>query len=135
MSESGDDLLSALFGGLRDADAIGAPAFPAMLGAAAMRAAASPRSRSAGYYWAAAAAVVLATGLIVSRSRTSDQIGRLADSTRRIGEPAPSITTWTSPTEALLRTSGSELLMPASILTSTLDVATRASVTRRGDRK
>ena len=71
---------------------------------------------------AAAAVVVIAVGVVVRRRADAPRAGLLA----------PSITSWTSPTASLLRTSGGDLLGSPSVLSSTLDRGLHTPVNYKG---
>ena len=136
MTDFVDEQLTEHFARLRAADGATAPAFHAMWERAGVGATAAPGLRARMGFWiAAAAVVVVAAGVVVRAPQDRDRNGGLVPAMRSGARPTPSITDWISPTEGLLRTSATDLLAPPSILSSTLDGATRAFVDRHGDRK
>jgi len=114
-----DDELRARFAELREVDegGGGVPSFRSMWNDAERNA---PR-HGGGFVWAAAAAavLVLAAGLVVSRNRS-----------RETATPVPSILTWTSPTAGLLHMSNVAVLTPPSLLSSVLDGVTTPATGR-----
>jgi hypothetical protein len=110
MNSSPDDELRARFRDLR-ADRRDAPPFEDVVTRAETRPRSLRPTHRFGPVWiVAAAVVVVATGVMITRS--SDRSGPVLD--------VPSIATWRSPTASLLRTSGRELLAPPPILSSSL---------------
>lgn len=129
-----DDELRDRFRLLRDDDRAGAPAFRETWDAAAGRTpTTTPWRLNPVFALAAAAGVLLAVGLAFRAARDRDSARQLADSTVSSPLVAASITTWTSPTAGLLRTSGSELLGTPSLRTSILDRVVPAPVQPRGN--
>ena len=127
MIDREDDELRASFHQLREEDVTRAPAFPALL-EHAESVAPRPIRRSAPTrtfrLLAVAAGIVLVLGAI-------REIRRRARATS--GATVPSITTWTSPTQGLLRTSDRELLAPSPLLSSVLGASARAPIQRKGE--
>jgi hypothetical protein len=123
-----DDDLRARFDALRQADRARTPDFRTVLDRAEV-AHASPRRRGQPLVWVAAAAgIVLAFGITLHqvRDRGADRhAGGVAPSS---SSDAVSISTWTSPTASLLRTSGGEMLASPRLLSSILDGAARAAL-------
>lgn len=125
MNDMNDDELRARFARLRDADRGNVPPFGTLLERAEVRVRSVPRTRTLAPVWlAAAAVVVVATGVVLRRSNDRD---------RSSAPAATTISNWKSPTASLLRVSGRDLLAPPSILSSTLDGALRSPVKPKGD--
>lgn len=95
----------------RTADAAQAPAFAATIGAARLRR--TPVVTRV-LVWSAAAAAVLAFGVTIAR---------FADRPAPAPEVVQSISTWTSPTDALLRAPSGPLASAVPTLSSVLDDA------------
>lgn len=120
MNESNENPLRARFQELRD-DRPKAPAFQEVLERAQVRGASIPRVRTLVPVWiAAAAAVVLVTGVVLRRSDRSP------------ASEVPSISTWKSPTAGLLRYSGREMFAPPSVLSSSLGRVMSAPAKSKG---
>jgi hypothetical protein len=130
-----DDELRGRFRSLRDDERAGAPPFRETWDAASRRMPVAARWRVTPVLTlAAAAGVVLAAGLVLRSVRDRDSARLLADSTVHAPDVVPSITTWTSPTAGLLRSSGSELLAaPPALHASILDRVVPAPVQPRGN--
>jgi hypothetical protein len=127
MIEHEDDDLRACFHRLRDEDVARSPEFRMLVDAAqstVSRAAGPFSSRRPIRLLAAAAGIVLALGV-------GREITRRARAVR--AGVVPSITTWRSPTQGLLRTSDRELLAPSPLLSSVLGAAARIPLQRKGE--
>jgi len=135
-----DDRLHTHFESLRDDERTHVPTFRETWDAAAERARTTPHVRAPiprippVLALAAAAGVLLVVGLVLRSVRDRDSARLFADSTIHVPGVAPSITTWTSPTAGLLRTSGSELLAaPPALHASIVDRVVPAPVQPRGN--
>jgi hypothetical protein len=128
------DELRGRFRSLRDDERAGAPPFRETWDVASRRTPVTARWRVTPVLTlTAAAGVVLAVGLVLRSVRDRDSARLLADSTVHAPDAVPSITTWTSPTGGLLRTSGSDLLgSPPALHASILDRVAPAPVQPRG---
>lgn len=117
-----DDDLRVRFRQLRAEDGAHMPPFRAMLSRAGARVRSGRGLHTAGILgMAAAAGVIVASGVALARSGSgdADRIGAYPGHADE--SAAPSISNWKSPTASLVRTSGRHLLAPPSILTSVLD--------------
>jgi hypothetical protein len=135
MNEARDDDLRARFGALGAEEAARAPEFRSVLERVPARRRSATSSRSVMLLGLAAAAVLaVATGVAIRGRRTGEPLTLVADSTPSRAPAEPSITTWTSPTAGLLRTSGSMLLSaPPPIHSSILDGAFPTPAEPKGD--
>jgi anti-sigma factor RsiW len=135
MNDASDDELRARFAALRVEEAMRAPDFRGIRERVSGRARTRPRLRPAVILGlAAAAALVLATGVALHGIRNAALPPLVADSTPSGAGAGPLITTWTSPTAGLLRTSASELLSaPPPIRSSILDGVASAPTKPKGD--
>jgi hypothetical protein len=112
-----DDEMRAQFDDLRAEDKSHAPEFSALLSGVAQHVN-EPRRRTRAVWWfAAAASALVAATLVVQRVRQRDVI---LDSALAHTIPS-SITSWTSPTGGLLRTSQQTTITSPSIRRSVLD--------------
>jgi len=126
MNELTDSELRSRYDALRTADAANAPGFRELLDRATRAAAATDRSARRrlprlAVPIALAATIALAVG-----------IARMARRRASIQTP---LSTWTSPTARLLRTSGIGLAASPGVLTSVLDRATSPHVPLNGTRQ
>ena len=127
MIDREDDELRASFHQLRVDDVARAPEFRTLFesaGSVASRPARRFGSSRTLRIVAAAAGMVLVLGI-------AREISRRVRVTRAALVPA--ITTWTSPTQGLLRTSDRELLAPSPLLSSVLGATARAPIQRKGE--
>jgi len=128
MIENDDRELRASFRVLRDGDQARAPSFDVMrslasearferVPASTVARDAVPRNRVARpiIFSVAAAALVLAAALATYRG-----LSRVTPPGQAMPNVPPSITAWKSPTRALLRTPGRELIAPNPLLSSVL---------------
>lgn len=114
-----DDETRAHFDDLRAEDSAHAPEFAALWRDAERRASAPASStRVRGMWWAAAASALIAATVLARRGPHEKGTGgaAVADTTG-----VPSITSWTSPTDGLLRMSQHMIRTSPSILGSVLD--------------
>jgi hypothetical protein len=124
MIDREDDELRASFHQLREEDVRRAPAFPPFL-EHAESVARPPIRRSAATR--TFRLLALAAGIVLV-------LGVTREVSRRVRAAAvPSITTWRSPTQGLLRTSDRDLLAPPPLLTSVLGATARAPIQRKGE--
>jgi hypothetical protein len=135
MNDARDDELRARFAALRAEEAARAPEFRAVHERVLARGRSAAPSRSAMLLGLAAAAVLaVATGVAFRGRRTGVRSTLVADSTPSRPFREPSITSWTSPTAGLLRTSGSALLAdPPPVHSSILDGAFPTPAEPKGD--
>ena len=115
MSEINDDELRARFSALREDDRGVGPEFRAMWDRAASTALTDRSGIRPNIRWVAVAAAILtAAALIIGKARDfrSEQHASLV---------APTITTWQSPTAALLQPPARDLLAPPPLLSSVFD--------------
>ena len=112
-----DDELRTRFDELRDADRASAPEFRAMWDAAQLR-----QGRSWKPVWMWSAIATAAAAAVVVAVSVSQRWGQNED----VVEPALTISTWTSPTAGLLRTTSTTALVKPSTLGSVLDGALEA---------
>ena len=130
---SPDDEIRAHFDDRRAEDAVGAPAFSAMLSDVERRASATVSHRpNRAVWWAAAAAIALITATLIVRpaNRSTHPVAAtIADSAEY-----PSIVTWRSPTEGLLRASRQTGTQP-SVFGSVLDGVTAPPTSSDSSRK
>jgi hypothetical protein len=118
-----DDEVRAHFDDLRAEDRAVAPEFSALWSEAERRAHAPPtrsrmRSRMRVAWWLAAASAIIAATLLVQRARRRDT---LSDAAIAGSMPYPNVTSWTSPTDGLLRMSRRTTLASPSLRQSVLD--------------
>jgi hypothetical protein len=114
-----DDEVRAHFDSLRAEDRAGAPKFTTLRSEAERSGHAPPtRSRIRAVWWLAAASAIIAATLLVQRARRGDD---LSDAALAASMPHPSITSWTSPTDGLLRMSQRTTLASPSLRQSVLD--------------
>jgi hypothetical protein len=118
-----DDDLRAQFDARLGVERMAVPDFRSLIDRAECRADVRQQSRRRSGAWvalslAAAAVVVLATGLVVHRTRERSSIQALS--------------TWRSPTAGLLRTPGTALLQPRDVFTSVLDGAASMAAQPKG---
>lgn len=114
-----DDETRAHFDDLRAEDSAHAPQFSTLWRDAERRARAPASSRRVrGMWWLAAASVLVAATVLVRRATHEKGTGGAA-AADTVGYP--DITSWTSPTDALLRMSQQTTIISASILGSVLD--------------
>ena len=124
MNQFEDAELRALFAELREHDGVSCPEFDAMGRRAGTGRHRLPSARAAAMWVTAAACLLAGIGFIVKPWRSRE-------TTRLVS--APSISTWRSPTAALLRTPARDLLAPRPILSSVLDGTTRIPIQTKGD--
>lgn len=110
-----DDNLRAEFDALRKRDIEESPDFPALWRRAKSLADRPAREASSMGRWVAIAASVVTAALLLFGS------GRQPGSRRDMQLAAPPITSWRSPTAALLPPPSQSLLSSASVLSSVLD--------------
>ena len=131
MIEHEDDELRTSFRGLRDDDIARAPDFHSLTQGAKAPVigtlAATRRWRRSVPLIVAAATLLLVLGIARQISRHTHTSGAASSGT------IATITTWRSPTQDLLRTSGRELLAPAPLLSSVLGDIPPVPIPRKGD--
>jgi hypothetical protein len=112
------------FDALRESDRQSAPEFGTIWSRAKSVAEIGVSDTPPAIRWIPLAASVVIGGLLL--------FGAMRQKAISPKEPAvtPTITTWQSPTDALLRTSGKTMLAPASIFSSVLDGVAAVAVSR-----
>jgi hypothetical protein len=114
MTELSDDELRARFSALREQHGRVEPEFRAMLNRAARSSHTDRAGMRSNTRWVAVAAVILiAAALIVGKARDLGRDHQIAS--------AENITTWQSPTAALLQPPARDLLAPPPLLSSVFD--------------
>ena len=128
MSAQSDGELRALFDELRRDDASHAPPFRPV-GREPLDIHRTQRRHLPVLLWfAAAACVLLAVGLFVRRASDHPSVR----STSFAGDTTATIHNWSSPTAALLRVPGREILAPRPLFSSVLDGAATALAPHKG---
>jgi hypothetical protein len=124
-----DEELRTSFSTLRQEDAHATPSFQALVDGARSH----PTMVVRRFAWRKLRALTAAAAIIVIALVAAREIARRARPRASTLATAASITTWTSPTRGLLRTSSRELLAPSPVLRSVLGDITPLPVPRKGD--
>jgi len=127
MNDMSDDELRTRFGALRNQDRRHEPQFRPVWHRAELRArAAAPPSVTTLRWIAVAACIVLAAGVVISRTRD-------ARNNQPIVTTAPAISRWQSPTAGLLQPPSRDLLAPPPLLSSVFDGVTQTGLQSTAD--